>query len=547
MSNPLLRSATARTAFVRGAFGLLCAAAVLTSCRDALVEPATRSQFTTSLSLSFIEQGTQSSGSSAAFDKADGVIVRVAVGGATHVDTLRFASQGAETVVPLSLPGSLAGQVAQLHIELRSGPNPLFRGDASLTLQADSKQRLTVPLAPVPTGLRTTASSLTMTSIGDTTVLGSAVVFATGDTVTGAAPTWSSLDASVLSVSPQGIGIARAEGQARAVASFAGFTDTVTIQVRAVVTRISISPASPQPPLALGSTRQLSAQAFDARENPLARSFTWTSSAPTIVSVSSSGLIRALASGQAMITAATENLTATTTITVPQAVGSVTGTVRHAQTNAPVANALVQLISPNAGQIVGSAQSNAQGSYSMTAPAGTYRVTASGTDFIEDVAESVAIQAGQTTIHNIVLSPRMAAGSTRIVLTWDARPRDLDLWMTGRNDQGNLFTISYMNPGSSSSYPFAHLDIDVVDGHGPETITIHQQFSGAYCVSVHNFSGETPLSSSGAQVRVYRDNRLAATYGVPNQSGTVWSVVRLQGDTLTPINQMSSGSPPGGC
>lgn len=57
-----------------------------------------------------------------------------------------------------------------------------------------------------------------------------------------------------------------------------------------------------------GETRQLSAQARDQQGNPLGRSFTWRSGAEGVATVSSTGLVTAMAAGSARITASTDGV-----------------------------------------------------------------------------------------------------------------------------------------------------------------------------------------------------------------------------------------------
>lgn len=87
----------------------------------------------------------------------------------------------------------------------------------------------------------------------------------------------------------------------------------------------------------------------------------------------------------------------------------------------------------------------------------------------------------------------------KVVLNWRERPRDLDLYLKIRTDEG-VNIISYRNMGSLDSHPFAMLDIDVRNGLGPETITVQKLTKGKYHYAVHNCSNESRLAGSGATV-----------------------------------------------
>jgi hypothetical protein len=74
--------------------------------------------------------------------------------------------------------------------------------------------------------------------------------------------------------------------------------------------------------LAQGTTLQLWANAADANFNPVpGAAFSWASSNPTAVSVSTSGLVSATAAGNAIITATTQGASATNIVTVPVPAG----------------------------------------------------------------------------------------------------------------------------------------------------------------------------------------------------------------------------------
>ena len=89
----------------------------------------------------------------------------------------------------------------------------------------------------------------------------------------------------------------------------------------AVVVTVEVV-ASPGNLVAFGETRQLSATARDASGNAIAgRAFTWESTAPTVASVDATGLVSAIANGEATISASLHGKSAQTLITVLQTAG----------------------------------------------------------------------------------------------------------------------------------------------------------------------------------------------------------------------------------
>ena len=88
------------------------------------------------------------------------------------------------------------------------------------------------------------------------------------------------------------------------------------------VATVTVGPATAQ--IEVGLTTQLSASAQDSKGNTLSNPITWSSSAATVATVSSTGLVTGVATGSATITAAAGGKQGTSTITVvPPSVQSV--------------------------------------------------------------------------------------------------------------------------------------------------------------------------------------------------------------------------------
>jgi uncharacterized protein YfaP (DUF2135 family) len=190
------------------------------------------------------------------------------------------------------------------------------------------------------------------------------------------------------------------------------------------------------------------------------------------------------------------------------------------------------------------ATTDANGNYTIAdAPAGDQVLNVTAGGFIAVTDQTVAIAAGATTTQPVALSPELAAGELRIVLTWGTAPSDLDstLWLPSGT------RIDY--PAKGQTIENVMLDLDDTSGEGPETITISQLAgNGTYTYAVLNFSGnsEGTLSASGAVVRVYRGDQEIGTYTVPTTGdGRWWNVFTLDGATgaITPVNTLSDTQP----
>ena len=137
------------------------------------------------------------------------------------------------------------------------------------------------------------------------------------------------------------------------------------------------------------------------------------------------------------------------------------------------------------------------------------------------------------------MSPRLAEGETRIVLTWGELPYDLDSHLY--NDDFHVYfnNRDYYSHGDH----LVNLDWDDTFSYGPETVTIYQPLGNDctyYVLDYSNWgiSSSEYLCSSGAMVRVYQSDGLAATFHVPTGiAGDRWIVFTLTADgRIIPIN-----------
>lgn len=104
------------------------------------------------------------------------------------------------------------------------------------------------------------------------------------------------------------------------------------------------------------------------------------------------------------------------------------------------------------------------------------QVLAPGRNAIVILAENAA-GVGRESVSLLARVPRK---DLRVTLTWDTFGSDMDLWLTGPDGE----KCYYENPESSFG---ATLDTDVVEGFGPETITLSRCSAGSYTVRVHYF------------------------------------------------------------
>lgn len=400
-------------------------------------------------------------------------------------------------------------------------------------------------------------------AVGATVTLSATGRDANGNVNSSQAPTWSSSDSSVASVGAStGVVTGLRAGTANVTATIGGASAATAVTVTG----------------STGTAGTFSGMVYNAVSGAAMPGVTVTVSQGgttiTTATTSSTGtfVTGQLAAGTYSGTVAASGFvtTAITTFringnTISEAIplvptsnspGGITGSIINATTNAPLTvPATVELrsgINATSGATVQTI--TATGSYAFTnVPAGTYTVVARASGFVDASKTGISVGATTTANQNVFISPVSASGTVRAVLTWRDTPEDLDFHLTGPiAGSSSRFHVWYVNEGSCTASPFACLDVDVVSGRGPETLTITQQTSGVYRFSVQNYSAagdgssasDATLASSGARVDLYINNALVQTFAVPSGAGSLWTVFELNGSTVTPINTISAGPPP---
>ncbi|HMC67920.1 MAG TPA: Ig-like domain-containing protein, partial [Mycobacteriales bacterium] len=163
--------------------------------------------------------------------------------------------------------------------------------------------------------------------VGQTVQLTATPKDSAGNPLTGRVIAWSSDNTTVATVSTSGLVTGKGAGSATITAATGGKSGTSTITAAIVpVASVVVSPASAS--VATGNTVQLTATPKDSVGNTLTgRTITWSSSATSVASVSSSGLVTGVTIGSATITAATGGKSGSSAITVtaPPPPGTHTG------------------------------------------------------------------------------------------------------------------------------------------------------------------------------------------------------------------------------
>ena len=201
--------------------------------------------------------------------------------------------------------------------------------------------------------------------------------------------------------------------------------------------------------------------------------------------------------------------------------GNASLTIKDAQTGNVMPNVAFVIrkgMNTTTGTALTTAISNANGVVSLTGlDAGNYTGVIDETGYIKTVFNFTVI-GGRSKSYEVHVSPILSGQQIRFVLSWGANPRDLDSHITGNN-----IHVYYRTPVAQG----INLDVDDVDGYGPETVTVNLGVApeGTYSYYVHRYAGSGTIRNSGATVKVYRGSTLIKRYSAEQaESGDIWRV-----------------------
>jgi trimeric autotransporter adhesin len=198
-------------------------------------------------------------------------------------------------------------------------------GRATITARSDNKtgtSAITVNAVPVAS-VSVSPKELELI-VGQSAQFSAQALDGEGNVLSGRAIAWSSDDTDVATVDQSGRVAAVAPGSATITATSGGVRGTATVTVtRLPVTSVEVEP--PSPTLTVGQTVQLDAIVRGPAGQPLSgRTVTWSSNKEEVATVSTTGLVTAVAQGDATITATSETRSGTAAVSVsPVPVASV--------------------------------------------------------------------------------------------------------------------------------------------------------------------------------------------------------------------------------
>lgn len=190
-------------------------------------------------------------------------------------------------------------------------------GTATVTATSEGKSGSTVvTVTAAPVASVAIAPSAVSLVAGQTTTLVATPKDAGGNALNGRSVTWNSSVPTVATVSQTGVVTAIAPGAATITATSEGKSATAGVTVTAVpAASVTVTPAATT--LIQGATAPLSATVKDAAGNVLVgRAISWSTSAPGVATVSATGVVTAIAAGNATITATSGSASGTANVTV---------------------------------------------------------------------------------------------------------------------------------------------------------------------------------------------------------------------------------------
>ena len=189
-------------------------------------------------------------------------------------------------------------------------------GTATITASAGSASgSAVVTVMQSVASVEVSPSVYELTALGQTVQLTAEAFDENGHAVAGAEFSWESSDAAVATVDAGGLVTAVAEGVATITASAGEASGSAVVPVMQPVASVQVSPSAET--IGLGSTLQLTAEAFDENGHAVAGAeFSWESSDAAVATVDAGGLVTGVAVGTATITASVGGAQGTAEITV---------------------------------------------------------------------------------------------------------------------------------------------------------------------------------------------------------------------------------------
>ncbi|MFN8580647.1 MAG: Ig-like domain-containing protein [Gemmatimonadaceae bacterium] len=461
----------------------------------------------------------------------------------------------------------------------------LAPGKVTITASSEGMHgTASVTVSPVPIASISVAPSPVTIAAGGTVQLTATARDANDNVLGGRQFTWTSDQPAIATVSNAGLVTGATQGVVRVTAESDGETGVALVTVTPVaIARIDVTP--PTVSLSIGGTSQLTATPKDGQGNALpGRQVTWITGAPSVATVSQTGLVTAVAGGNALVFAASEGISGSSSITVSSSaltltpgsanvnVGGqllLTATLRNGSgvavpgqtisfTSSDVTAATVSPASATSdsnGQVFATVSGVAVGATTVTATSGSSQATSTIQVASVPVASvtvtpsPVSVPESQST--QLTATARDAAGNilTGRTIVWSSNNANVSVSATGLvtavgNSGGQSATITATAPGSgaggtspsgTSTVSVTFLPVSSVTiSPSPATVTV----SGTTQLTATLLSATGSTLSATGRTVTWGPSANAAVATV-NATGRVTGVAT--GTTTVPVTASSPG------
>jgi uncharacterized protein YjdB len=388
---------------------------------------------------------------------------------------------------------------------------------------------------------------------------------AASNVLTGRVINWSSSNQAVASITPLGFISPQGPGTTTITAVSEGKTGSITVTVPPVAT---VTVAAPLTNLQPTQTTQATATLLDASAAPaLGRAVVWTSTNTNVATVSATGLVTAIAGGTAQITASSEGITGSKTVTVPPVA---TVTVAGAnlspipqQTSQLTATLLDATASPALNRTV--AWNSSSPAVAMVSSTGLVTGLSVGTAVISATSEtksgSVTITVVQPTVASITINGNnsslllsQTSALTTVILDANNRPTTTitPTWTSSDPTKATVSAagvVTAVGGGTGANVTFTArvgnvtaTKIITIIGHGQETLAILPQVfmntamvaapaAGGRIISVAaggNFQNALNSAQPGDVIELANGASFTGNFTLPNKNTTSsqWITIR---------------------
>jgi uncharacterized protein YjdB len=383
-------------------------------------------------------------------------------------------------------------------------------GSATITATSEGKSgSASITVAPAPVATVQVTLALPSLTLGTATTASAVLRDERGATLTGRAVAWNSSSPAAATVDNNGAITTLAVGTTVITASSEGKSATALLTVLPVPVA-TITVTAPQSSLTVGSSTQATAVTRSANGQVLTdRAITWSSSAPSVASVSSTGVIQAIAPGAVTVSATSEGRTATLAVTVLAPVPAVVDISPATVTLAPSQTASLTATVRDASGNVLTGQSV---SWSTTNPT-VATVSASGvvTGVLAGTALITATAGGKTGLASVTVQSAVVAAvslnfSSTTIVAGDIRV----LIATARDAANNVLagrTVSWTSSNLTIVDGYVFGDTAVITGLRSGSATITATIDGRSASAFVNVLAPTSsICTTIAGASVYGDD-----------------------------------------